>query len=271
MSLNLFRPYFKVLIEIVGYSGFLGATYSISIISDIISLLTLHVYSFYVASARLYHWQLVILQSLFHLFRGKRRNVLRKRIDSCNYELDQLLMGTIFFIVLIFLLPTMLVFYLSFATTRLAIVLVCALLESALTCLNHFPLFAILLRIKDSKRIPGGIRLVYEKDNKKWNQSYSLKRIFLKNCSAEVQDHRQRETFVLLKPIPLTVAQMFHQYLILSGKIRMHYLSFGVVKRLLTGQFVSIQRRKLYGLLYSMLPEQRIGIQLMYQQLQELL
>lgn len=271
--LHNFRPYFKLIIHLVGYSGYAGAAYPISIISDIISLLTFHIYCFYVASARIYHWQLVVLQSLFHLFRGKKRNVLRNRIDSCNYDLDQLLMGTIFFTVLIFLLPTVLVFYLTFATSRLAIVLICALCESSLACLNHFPLFAILLRVKDSKRIPGGIRLDFKIDQQQQKPPDWLTRGLstLSGRRTNIDNSSATHSYVVLKPVPLGFGHMFHQYHILGERLRMHYLSFNVIKRLLTGQFVPIKRSKLYGLLYSMLPEQRIKVQLLYQELKELL
>ncbi|KAM3437709.1 hypothetical protein NHJ13734_004533 [Beauveria thailandica] len=74
-------------------ASFLGALFLwvITYWSNLLSALTIHIYSFYLASARIYHWQLTILQSLFHLFRGKKHNVLRNRIDSCDYDLDQLL------------------------------------------------------------------------------------------------------------------------------------------------------------------------------------
>ena len=127
----------------------------IAMLSDLLSLLTVHVYSFYVASAKIYHWQLTIIVSLFHLFRGKKHNVLRDRIDSCDYDLDQLLLGTILFTLLAFLLPTVLVFYFTFAFSRMAIISLRALLDASLACLNHFPLFALMLRIKDPRRLPG--------------------------------------------------------------------------------------------------------------------
>jgi phosphatidylinositol glycan class Q protein len=116
---------------------------------------TLHIYSFYLASARIFNWQYTILLSLFQLFRGKKHNVLRKRIDSCDYDLDQLLLGTILFTLLFFLLPTVVVFYLTFACSRMAIISLKAALDTLLACLNHFPLFALMLRIKDSQRLPG--------------------------------------------------------------------------------------------------------------------
>ena len=126
-----------------------------SLASDMLSLLTLHIYCFYVAAARIYGWQLGIIISLFHLFRGKKQNVLRNRIDSCDYELDQLLLGTILFTLLTFLLPTVIVFYFTFACARMGIISAKALLDSLLACLNHFPLFALMLRFKDPRRLPG--------------------------------------------------------------------------------------------------------------------
>ncbi|KAK5276488.1 pig-Q, partial [Cryomyces antarcticus] len=110
------RPILPHIIHIIGFSSLAGASMPISLFSDLASLLTLHIYSFYIASARIYNWQLTIIISLFHLFRGKKRNVLRNRIDSCDYDLDQLLLGTILFTLLFFLLPTVFVFYLTFAS-----------------------------------------------------------------------------------------------------------------------------------------------------------
>lgn len=123
--------------------------------SDLLSILTVHIYSFYIASARIFNWQLTIIISLFHLFRGKKRNVLRNRIDSCDYDLDQLLLGTILFTLLFFLLPTIIVFYLTFASARMIIISLKATLDTCLAFLNHFPLFAVMLRVKDPGRLPG--------------------------------------------------------------------------------------------------------------------
>jgi phosphatidylinositol glycan class Q protein len=112
-------------------------------------------YSGFIASARIYDWQLSILISLFHLFRGKKRNVLRDRIDSCDYDLDQLLLGTIMFTLLAFLFPTVMVFYFAFAIARAGVLVGKVILDIGLACLNHWPLFALMLRVKDPARIPG--------------------------------------------------------------------------------------------------------------------
>lgn len=153
--IDLLQPALPHIIWFIGFSSFGGASLPLAMLSDLLSALTIHIYSFYLASARIFNWQLSILVSLFHLFRGKKHNVLRNRIDSCDYDLDQLLVGTIVFTLLVFLLPTVLVFYLNFAIARMIIISLKAAFDTLLSCLNHFPLFAIMLRIKDPSRLPG--------------------------------------------------------------------------------------------------------------------
>jgi phosphatidylinositol glycan class Q protein len=153
--ISALQPLLPHIIWFIGFSSFAGASMPIAMFSDLLSILTMHIYSFYIASARIYQWQLTILLSLFQLFRGKKYNVLRNRVDSCDYDLDQLLVGTILFTLLFFLLPTVVVFYLNFAVARMAIISLKAVFDTMLSCLNHFPLFALMLRIKDPRRLPG--------------------------------------------------------------------------------------------------------------------
>ncbi|KAF9964946.1 phosphatidylinositol N-acetylglucosaminyltransferase subunit gpi1 [Mortierella alpina] len=46
-----------------------------------------------------------------------------------------------------------------FYMSRVAVICMQATMETVLACLNHFPLFAIMLRLKDPDRLPGGLRL----------------------------------------------------------------------------------------------------------------
>lgn len=158
--ISALQPLLPHIIWFIGFSSFAGASMPIAMFSDLVSILTMHIYSFYLASARIYHWQLTILLSLFQLFRGKKYNVLRNRVDSCDYDLDQLLVGTILFTLLSFLLPTVVVFYLNFAVARMAIISLKAVFDTMLSCLNHFPLFALMLRVKDPRRLPGRSRVM---------------------------------------------------------------------------------------------------------------
>ena len=272
----LIMPHLPQIFYFIGYSSFAGASMPIAILSDLLSLLTMHIYSFYIASAKIFNWQLTIISSLFHLFRGKKRNVLRNRIDNCDYDLDQLLLGTILFTLLFFLLPTVVVFYLTFASARMAIIALKACLDTCLACLNHFPLFALMLRLKDSRRLPGGISFSLLPDDSMLRQILEDRPHSM--CVAEdaeenVVDERhgssqiistnsyRRTSYILLTSTPLSIGQIFEQYSQLGSRIRKHYLSPKVLRRLLTGRFVPpLARDVMYGLQYSVLPRDRESI-----------
>ncbi|CAG8033310.1 unnamed protein product [Penicillium olsonii] len=240
------QPFLPTVIWLVGCSSFAGASMPIAIFSDLLSILTVHIYSFYIASARIFNWQLTIIISLFHLFRGKKRNVLRNRIDSCDYDLDQLLLGTILFTVLFFLLPTVVVFYLTFASARMLIITMKAGFDTCLAFLNHFPLFALMLRVKDSRRLPGGIRFELREEP---------------NKGSPTADSSALVSYIHLESIPLPLRAMFDQYFQLGHRLRRHYLAPRVIFCLVTGRFVPpIHRRNLYSMQYSMLPARRAGM-----------
>ncbi|KAI0718601.1 Gpi1-domain-containing protein [Cerioporus squamosus] len=148
-------PYFPALIWIIGAGGCCGMTMIVSLLSDTLSVLTAHLYVCYYISATVFRQQLSLAGSLWNLFRGKRYNVLRNRIDTWDYDLDQLLLGTILFTLLAFLYPTVLTYYALFATARLAVIICHAMFDTVTALLNHFPLFALLLRVKDPLRLPG--------------------------------------------------------------------------------------------------------------------
>jgi hypothetical protein len=107
------------IIYVLGCSGAFGFSFILSTLADIIKLFTLHITLFYMIAAKLYSWQLSIILSLFYLFQGKKWNVLRNRLDSNDYYLDQLLLGTILFTLVIFLFPTTAVYYMLFTIVRL--------------------------------------------------------------------------------------------------------------------------------------------------------
>jgi phosphatidylinositol glycan class Q protein len=128
-------PNFPTLIWIIGCTGVLGITMILSICSDVLGLITIPLYISYLAATAIFRVQITMAGSLFRLFRGasyflynrplrlimspclagKRKNVLQNRTDAWDYDLDQLLLGTILFTLNAFLFPTVLVYYLLFA------------------------------------------------------------------------------------------------------------------------------------------------------------
>ncbi len=258
---RLVLPYLPTIVYFIGFSSFAGASMPIAIFSDLLSLLTLHIYSFYIASARIFNWQLTIIYSLFQLFRGKKRNVLRHRIDSCDYDLDQLLLGTILFTLLFFLLPTVVVFYLTFAFARMSIIVLKALLDTCLACLNHFPLFALMLRVKDPKRLPGGVHFTLHSKPFEATDLHLDKHADVAEEFDSDEPQSCKVSYIKMSPTPLSLRQIFSQYSHLASRIRKHYLSPEVVFRLVTGRFVPpLGRGEMYGLQYSMLPRQRVSV-----------
>ncbi|KAL8175143.1 UNVERIFIED_CONTAM: hypothetical protein K2H54_014409 [Gekko kuhli] len=156
--IHLMSPFIEMILWYVGLSACLGLTVALSILSDIIALLTFHIYCFYVYGARLYCMKIYGLSSLWRLFRGKKWNVLRQRVDSCSYDLDQLFIGTLLFTILLFLLPTTALYYLVFTLLRLLVVVVQGLIHLLVDLVNSLPFYSVLLRLCRSYRLASGVK-----------------------------------------------------------------------------------------------------------------
>lgn len=155
---RLMAPFIEGILWYGGLSACLGLSFAVSLLSDMIALLTFHIYCFYVYGARLYCLKIYGLSSLWRLFRGKKWNVLRQRVDSCSYDLDQLFIGMLLFTILLFLLPTTALYYLVFTLLRLLVVLLQGVLHLSVDLINSFPLFATGLRIFRPYRLAEGVK-----------------------------------------------------------------------------------------------------------------
>ncbi|XP_018399931.1 PREDICTED: phosphatidylinositol N-acetylglucosaminyltransferase subunit Q isoform X2 [Cyphomyrmex costatus] len=108
------KPLLDFAFEVLLLFGRLGITFQISIVADLLALVSFHTYCIYVYAARLFNIQLRGITALFRLFLGKKNNPLRERVDSCQYQTDQLFVGTLSFTILLFLMPTTWVYYTVF-------------------------------------------------------------------------------------------------------------------------------------------------------------
>ncbi|KAG5306640.1 PIGQ acetylglucosaminyltransferase, partial [Acromyrmex insinuator] len=113
------KPLLDLAFEVLLLFGKFGITFQISIIADLLALVSFHTYCIYVYAARLFNIQLRGITALFRLFLGKKKNPLRERVDSCLYQTDQLFVGTLSFTILLFLMPTTWVYYTVFTLLRL--------------------------------------------------------------------------------------------------------------------------------------------------------
>lgn len=154
---TVLTPFEPLLIIICSIIGLFGTSMILSFFNDLLSTMTVHIQFIHSAFSRLYSLELTAVSALWKLFRGKKRNVLRQRIDSCLYDMDQLLVGTILFTLLFFLFPTIGIYYVFFSFVRILIIGIQAGVWFLLAFLNYFPLFAAVLYFFDPERLPGGI------------------------------------------------------------------------------------------------------------------
>lgn len=211
----------------------LGSSFIISITYDLLNFITIHLNWFFYGSAKINNCLLVILRSLFNLFYGKKNNVLKKRIDSADYDLDQLLTGTLLFTITLFIIPTVFAFYLSFALVKIFLLLILITLEILINCLNHFPIFVVLLKFKDSFRVPGGI-------------NFKLLNFITDNDFSD----NGNIIYLELKSVPLSFKQIFEPFLCMLNILKIHYFSIQTAVNLLTGNPIEFSRFKLYDDLF---------------------
>lgn len=123
-----------------------GFSTQVAISLDVLRLLSLHVFYLYIMTARIFSMSLNGLYSLFQLFRGKKWNVLRQRVDSASYGIEQLLIGTILFSVIIFLFPTVTTFYVCFTYIWAYVCIHQCILIVLLIILNYLPLTRLIVK-----------------------------------------------------------------------------------------------------------------------------
>ncbi len=109
----------SIAIAIIQYIGIftavMGSRFFFAFAFDMTRLGTLHIHylsSFFSSCQRC---ELSTLKSLWLLFRGKKRNILRHRSDHLKYDHMQLLLGMIFFTICLFLFTTIFVYHCFFA------------------------------------------------------------------------------------------------------------------------------------------------------------
>ena len=134
--------YLSLILSGIFFLSPLGITVSITLLHDFLKFLNLCSICFFIVIGRVLSLQISALKSLARLFMGKKWNILRHRIDSCDYDNSQLLVGTIFFTILLFLLPTTSMYFLIFLLLRVVQFSVQLVLRVATVAVNHVTLLA---------------------------------------------------------------------------------------------------------------------------------
>ncbi|KAL8141563.1 hypothetical protein V2J09_014595 [Rumex salicifolius] len=142
-------------IKFFALSGFfLGMTIPAAMLMDIMTVAAKHVSSLHWFMSLLYSHQIQALTALWRLFRGRKWNPLRQRLDSYNYTVEQHIVGALLFTPLLLLVPTTSVFYMFFTIMNTTIVFLCILIEVTIYVIHATPYNEIFLWLLKRKRFP---------------------------------------------------------------------------------------------------------------------
>ncbi|KAF3656655.1 putative protein phosphatase 2C 55-like [Capsicum annuum] len=146
------------LIKVVAVFGSLfGLTAAAALIIDTISLATTHVSALQWLLTLLYSWQIQAVDALWRLFRGRKWNPLRQRLDSYAYSVEQHVVGSLLFTPLLLLLPTTSLFYIFFTIMKTTISFVCIAIQFGIAIIHATPYIKIFFWFTRRKRFPSGL------------------------------------------------------------------------------------------------------------------
>eukprot|EP00602_Paraphysomonas_sp_CaronLab_P007139 CAMPEP_0185032364 /NCGR_PEP_ID=MMETSP1103-20130426/20364_1 /TAXON_ID=36769 /ORGANISM="Paraphysomonas bandaiensis, Strain Caron Lab Isolate" /LENGTH=921 /DNA_ID=CAMNT_0027568231 /DNA_START=618 /DNA_END=3383 /DNA_ORIENTATION=+ len=139
--------------------GSLGISVQLVLAVDLIRLLTMHIALVHRVLSLLHHFQVTTLLSLLHLFQGKKKNVLRNRVDTLDCNHHQLFCGIVLFSVIFFLFPTLAAYYYLFTVLQLGVVVCQAFLWSLTISLKEFAWYEVYKAITDPVFLSRGLYL----------------------------------------------------------------------------------------------------------------
>lgn len=135
-------------------------------IHDVLFLCSSHVFILYTAVAWIYNYILKMLKTLINLFNGKKFNVMRNRVDSNNFSLQEFYLGVLIVALIIFLLPTLAAFYfLAFIKLVISVLGLQICLLIAQIILINFPFALLRFHSKNKYICPNSINIEVQLGN----------------------------------------------------------------------------------------------------------
>ncbi|XP_020082637.1 uncharacterized protein LOC109706253 [Ananas comosus] len=134
-----------------------GLTIPAALCIDMLNLATVHVRTLHLFISFLYSQQIQVSASLWRLFRGRKWNPLRQRLDSYDYTVEQHVVGSLLFTPILLLLPTTSAFYIFFTMLNSMITFICIMVEIMISFLHATPYAEVILWLTMRRRFPSGI------------------------------------------------------------------------------------------------------------------
>uniref|UniRef100_A0A182W0M0 Phosphatidylinositol N-acetylglucosaminyltransferase subunit Q n=1 Tax=Anopheles minimus TaxID=112268 RepID=A0A182W0M0_9DIPT len=144
MFLIILSPAIQLLFVPLSILGLFGLSFQVAMLSDLMVLISMHAHCFYVYVSVLYRIQVGGIGSLYRTMLGKKRNVLRDRVEAHDYMNRQLFLATLSFTVLLFMFPTILLYYAVFASLRFVIFCLSYTLMKIRRTILRFPFDAMV-------------------------------------------------------------------------------------------------------------------------------
>lgn len=153
------KSFEEYVIVAISFMGCFGFSFQMLFVVDVIRSLTVHISIIHMALSHLHYFQLKSLGTLFYLFQGKKKNYLKKRIDTLETNKSQVFFGTVYFTVLCFLFPTFAAYFFLFTMLQFCVVMLQAMLWSCSIGVKEFPWCEIYLYFRDPNLLSYGVRI----------------------------------------------------------------------------------------------------------------
>ena len=101
----------NLIITNLAFSGIIGSTIQVALIHDVLFVCSSHIFILYTGIAWIYNYILKMMGTLINLFNGRKFNVMRNRVDSNAFSLQEFYLGVLIVALIIFLFPTLAMFY----------------------------------------------------------------------------------------------------------------------------------------------------------------
>ena len=137
--------FFRGIWWLISVSGILGFSVMLALLLDLLKITVGYILTLYNIFAGIHSVQVSVLLALLRLFLGKKWNPLRNRVDQYDYDTMQLLVGTLLLSIVVFLLPTLGMYYAMFLSLKLALALVRYAGRICIVCINRISTLPFLL------------------------------------------------------------------------------------------------------------------------------
>jgi phosphatidylinositol glycan class Q protein len=126
--------------------GTTGLSLQICVIIDLLRIVTWPVNLSHMIFSAVFGFMTRLLYSLWLLFNGQKKNILRRRVDTYEYDPSALLFGVMLFSIMLFAIPNFAAYHYLFVSLRLGIVLVMFLLWQVFMLIKDFPFVRIVCK-----------------------------------------------------------------------------------------------------------------------------